>query len=49
MNKPLLGLTLTASLLTHTAFAEDLEAIAFREAFLSGKATWEDVQAQGRE
>lgn len=45
MNKLLLGLSVTASLLSNTALAEDAEALAFREAFLAGGMPWEDAQS----
>ncbi len=49
MKKLLIGLSVTASLLSNTVLAEDADAVAFREAFLSGTATWEDVQARAKE
>lgn len=46
MKRTLIGLSVTASLLASAAIAEDADAIAFRDAFLSGTATWEDVKAR---
>ncbi|MBT0956731.1 ABC transporter substrate-binding protein [Alphaproteobacteria bacterium KMM 3653] len=46
MNKFMMGLTVTAGLLSSVAHAEDAEANAFREAFLGGEASWEDVSAR---
>jgi putative spermidine/putrescine transport system substrate-binding protein len=48
MKKYLIGLSVTASLLSNTALAQDADAVAFREAFLSGNATWEDVEARAK-
>jgi putative spermidine/putrescine transport system substrate-binding protein len=49
MTRFLTGLTVTASLMCNTALAEDADAIAFRDAFLAGTATWEDVEARAKE
>jgi putative spermidine/putrescine transport system substrate-binding protein len=49
MKKLLMGLSVTATLLSNTAFAEDADAVAFRDAFLAGTTTWEDVEARAKE
>lgn len=49
MKKLLIGLSVTASLLSHTAIAENAEAAAFRDAFLAGNASWGDVEARAKE
>ncbi len=46
MKKLMMGLSVTASLLSNTAIAEDAEALAFRDAFLAGSLSWEDVLAR---
>jgi len=46
MKRTLIGLSVTASLLASAAIAEDADAIAFRDAFMAGTATWEDVGAR---
>ncbi|MEP2784568.1 MAG: ABC transporter substrate-binding protein [Pseudoruegeria sp.] len=49
MKRFLTGLTVTASLMSNTALAEDADAVAFRDAFLAGTATWEDVEVRAKE
>ncbi|SOH92189.1 putative spermidine/putrescine transport system substrate-binding protein [Monaibacterium marinum] len=49
MKKTLISLSVTATLLANTAMAQDADAVAFRDAFLAGTATWEDVQARAAE
>jgi len=49
MKKILVGLSVTAGLMANTAMAQDADATAFRDAFLAGTATWEDVQARAAE
>lgn len=49
MKKLLIGLSATAVLMANTALAEDPAANAFRDGFLTGDVTWEDVQARARE
>lgn len=46
MKKLMIGLSVTTSLLTNTAIAENAEALAFRDAFMTGTASWEEVQAR---
>lgn len=48
MKKLLMGLSVTASLLSNVALAENADAVAFREAFLAGTATWDDVLARAK-
>ncbi|MEP2531490.1 ABC transporter substrate-binding protein [Shimia sp.] len=48
MKKLLMGLSVTACLMTNTAIAEDADAAAFRDGFLAGNVTWEDVQARAK-
>lgn len=49
MKKLVIGLSLTASLLTTTAYAQDADAVAFRDAFVAGNASWDDVKARASE
>lgn len=49
MKKLIIGLSVTASLLCSASMAEDADAAAFRDAFIGGTATWEDVQARAKE
>ena len=49
MKKLMIGLSVTASLLSSASMAEDADAAAFRDAFIGGTATWEDVQARAKE
>ncbi|MEP4197717.1 MAG: ABC transporter substrate-binding protein [Aliishimia sp.] len=49
MKHQLIGLSLTASMLASVAFAEDSDAAKFRDGFLSGSVSWEDVQARAKE
>lgn len=49
MNKLMLSVAVAASLLTTTAQAEDADAAKFRDGFLSGDLSWEDVQARAKE
>lgn len=46
MRKTVLGLSVLAGLMANTAMAENAGAVAFRDAFMAGTATWADVQAQ---
>lgn len=49
MRNVMIGLSVTASLLSNSALADNAEAAAFRDAFLAGTTTWEDVQERARE
>lgn len=49
MKRLMLSLAVTASLLSHTVRAEDAEAAEFRDGFLNGDLSWEDVQARAEE
>ena len=49
MKKLMISLSVTASLLCSASMAEDADAAAFRDAFLGGTATWEDVQKRAKE
>lgn len=49
MKKLMIGLSVSASLLSTASMAEDAGAAAFRDAFLSGSASWTDVQARAKE
>jgi len=44
MHKLMLSMALVASLLSHSAQGEDMEAAAFRDAFLASNLNWEEVQ-----
>jgi len=47
MKKTLLGLSVIGSLMAGAAFAQDAEA--FRDGFIAGDLSWEDVQARAKE
>jgi len=47
MKKLLLSVSLVGGLMASTAFAQD--ASAFRDSFIAGDITWEDVQARAKE
>jgi len=49
MKRILIGLTSVASLMATVAVAENAAATSFRDSFLSGSTTWEDVQARAQE
>jgi putative spermidine/putrescine transport system substrate-binding protein len=49
MKKLLMSLSVTASLLANPALAEDADKASFRDAFLAGDVTWEDVRARASE
>ena len=47
MNKTLISLSVIGSLMAGAAFAQDVEA--FRDGFVAGNVSWEDVQARAKE
>jgi len=47
MKKTLLSMSLIGGLMCSTAFAQDAEA--FRDGFIAGDISWEDVQARAKE
>lgn len=47
MKKTLLGLTLIGGLMSSVVYAQD--AAAFRDGFIAGDISWEDVQARAKE
>ena len=47
MKKTLLSLSVIGSLMAGAAFAQDAEA--FRDGFIAGNITWEDVQSRAKE
>ena len=47
MKKTMLSLSVIGSLMTGAAFAQDAEA--FRDDFIAGNVSWEDVQARAKE
>lgn len=49
MKKLLMGLSVSAALLTNTALAEDSAANAFRDGFLAGDVSWEGVKERARQ
>ena len=49
MKHTLIGLSVTASMMTSVALAEDADANSFRDGFLSGDVTWEDVEARAKQ
>ncbi|MDB3936470.1 ABC transporter substrate-binding protein [Granulosicoccus sp.] len=49
MNKLMLSLAVAASLVSSTAQAEDADAAAFRDEFLAGDLSWQDVQTRAKE
>lgn len=49
MKKLMMSMAVAASLLSTTAQAEDADAAKFRDGFLAGNLSWEDVQARAKE
>lgn len=49
MKHILIGLSVTASMMASVALAEDADANSFRDGFLSGDVTWEDVEARAKQ
>lgn len=48
MKHTLIGLSVTASMLASVAMADNADAVSFRDGFLSGNISWEDVQARAK-
>ncbi len=49
MKHILIGLSVTASMMASGSLAEDVDANSFRDGFLSGDVTWEEVQARAEQ
>jgi len=49
MNRILMGLSTVGMLMAGTAYALDTEATDFRDSFLAGKASWDDVKTRAAE